>query len=160
MKKMIIFIAVLVVIFGALVFVVQQQQSKQIDGKDNPYGKTDLSKSTIDQLDDPMYQNQILPDDLQSKLDDGEDLTVYFYSPECVHCQRMTPVIVPLADELGVDVVKLNLLEFEPAWPQFNIESTPTLVHYENGQETARIVGEQPQTNFENFFKQEVLGEE
>ncbi|QGH37043.1 thiol reductase thioredoxin [Gracilibacillus salitolerans] len=157
---MVIFILVLVVIFGALIFVVQYQNSKQLEGVDNPYNKTDLKQSTIDQLDDEIYQNQILPEELASKLDNGDDVTVYFYSPECVHCQRMTPVLVPIAEKYGVDLVKLNLLEFENAWAEFNIERTPTMVHYEGGEESARVVGEQPQSNFEDFFEQEVLAEE
>ncbi|MFD2657715.1 thioredoxin family protein [Gracilibacillus thailandensis] len=159
MKKMVIFVLVLVVIFGALIFVVQYQNSKQLDGVDNPYNKTELDQATIDQLDDPMYQNQILPNELADKLSNGEDVTVYFYSPTCIHCQRTTPELVPIAEEYGVDLVKLNLLEFESAWSEFNIESTPTMVHYEGGEESARIVGEQPQANFEDFFEQEVLAE-
>ncbi|UOQ46818.1 thioredoxin family protein [Gracilibacillus caseinilyticus] len=160
MKKMIIFVLLLVVIFGALVFVVQYQNSQKLDGVDNPYNKSDLDQATIDQLEDPIYQNQILPDELQEKLDNGEDVTVYFYSPTCIHCQRTTPVVVPMAEEYGVDLVKLNLLEFEAAWNEYSIEATPTIVRYEAGEETARIVGEHEQADFENFFEQEVLHEE
>lgn len=157
---MVIFVLLLVVIFGALIFVVNYQNSKQLEGVDNPYNKSDLDQATIDQLEDPIYQNQILPDELAGKLEGGEDITVYFYSPTCIHCQRTTPVVVPLAEEYGVDLVKLNLLEFESAWAEYNINNTPTIVHYEGGEESARIVGEQPQANFEDFFEQEVLGEE
>ncbi|UOQ86603.1 thioredoxin family protein [Gracilibacillus salinarum] len=160
MKKMIIFVLLLVVIFGALIFVVQYQNSQKLDGVDNPYNKSDLDQATIDQLEDPIYQNQILPDELQEKLDNGEDITVYFYSPTCIHCQRTTPVVVPMAEEYGVDLVKLNLLEFEAAWNEYSIEATPTIVRYEGGEETARIVGENEQAAFENFFEQEVLHEE
>ncbi|MFC4403191.1 thioredoxin family protein [Gracilibacillus xinjiangensis] len=155
MKKMIIFVLVLVAIFGALWFVVNYQNQKASEG--NPYNKSKLDQGTIDQLDDPMYQNQILPDELAEKLENGEDVTVYFYDPNCIHCQRTTPVVVPLAEEYGVDLVKMNLKEFETQWQKYGIQSTPTLVHFEAGEESARIVGEQPQTEFENFFETEVL---
>ncbi|GAE93664.1 thioredoxin [Gracilibacillus boraciitolerans JCM 21714] len=161
MKKMIIFILVLVIIFGGLIAIVNYQNSKQLDGVDNPpYGKSELDQATIDQLDEEIYQNQILPEDLANKLANGEDVTVYFYSPTCVHCQRTTPEVVPVAEEYGVDLVKMNLLEFEEQWNVYNIEATPTIVHFEDGKESARIVGEQPQDNFESFFGTEVLGNE
>ncbi|WP_163537123.1 thioredoxin family protein [Gracilibacillus sp. YIM 98692] len=158
MKKMIIFVLVLVAIFAALAFVVQYQKKQQSEG--NPYNKSTLHSATIDQLDDELYQNQIIPEDLAEKLDNGEDVTVYFYSPTCPHCQRTTPVVVPLAEEYDIDLVKLNLLEFEPEWNTYNIEATPTIVHFENGEESARIMGERPQEQFEDFFEQEVLADE
>ncbi|WP_181397593.1 thioredoxin family protein [Gracilibacillus dipsosauri] len=155
MKKMIIFIIVLVVIFLALFFVVKYQKDKASEG--NPFDKSDLHSATIEQLDDENYQNQILPDELADKLENGEDVTVYFYSPTCVHCQRTTPVVVPMAEGYGIDLVKLNLLEFEAQWDAYGIEATPTIVHFEDGEESARIVGEQENERFESFFETEVL---
>ncbi|KAB8139049.1 thioredoxin family protein [Gracilibacillus oryzae] len=152
---MIIFVLVLVAIFGALWFVVDYQKDQASEG--NPYNKSNLNQTTIDQLDDPMYQNQILPDELAEKLDNGEDVTVYFYDPNCIHCQRTTPVVVPMADDYGVDLVKMNLEEFRDQWQEYGIQSTPTLVHFEAGEEAARIVGEQPQAEFENFFDTNVV---
>ncbi|WP_073200388.1 thioredoxin family protein [Gracilibacillus kekensis] len=157
---MIIFVLVLVLIFGGLILVVNYQNSKQLDGVDNPYGKTDLNQTTIDQLDDEIYQNQILPDELAERLENGEDTTVYFYDPNCSHCQKTTPVLVPIAEEYEVNLVKMNLEEFKDQGNVYNIQSTPTMIHFENGQESARIVGEQPQQNFENFFETEVLESE
>src|SRR5699024_11943785 len=66
----------------------------------------------------------------------GEAVMVYFYSPRCVYCQRTTPVLVPLTEELNIDMKKLNLLEFKDEW---DIESTPTLVHYEDRSEERRV---------------------
>jgi thioredoxin 1 len=156
-KNMIIFIGILVVLFGALAFVVNYQNEKESAG--NPYNKSNLHQATIDQLDDELYQNQILPEELQKKLDNKENVTVYFYSPTCVHCQRTTPIVVPLTKELDIDMKKLNLLEFEDAWNGFGIDGTPTIVHYENGKEVARISGEHPIDTFETFFKEKVLEE-
>ena len=160
MKKMIIFISIIVVIFAALIFVVNYQNSQKIDEANNPYGTTDLDQATIDQIGNENYQNQIMPDELEEKLSNGEDVTVYFYSPTCSYCQQTTPVIVPLTEDLGVDLVKMNLLEFAAPGHQHNIQSTPTIVHFENGEESARIVGAQSEANFEAFFQQEVLGSE
>ncbi|MGI8314502.1 thioredoxin family protein [Halobacillus mangrovi] len=154
-KKMAIFGAVLAVLIAVLIFVVNYQNNQKT--ADNPYGKETLDQATIDQLDDPMYQNQVTPDELKEQINSGEPTTVYFYSPTCIHCQRTTPVVVPMVQELGIDMKKLNLLEFESLWNEYEIEGTPTIVHYENGEETARISGEQSVDAFDEFFHQEVL---
>lgn len=149
---MLIFVIVLLVIFGALFFVVNYQNEKASEG--NPYNKKTLDQATIDQLDNPLYQNQILPEELADKIENGESVTVYFYSPTCVYCQRTTPVVVPMTEDLGIDLVKLNLLEFEDQGHVYGIQSTPTIIHFEDGKEVNRVVGEQPESTFEYFFNE------
>ncbi|MCP3026741.1 co-chaperone YbbN [Halobacillus sp. A5] len=153
-KNMIIFATVLVILVVVLAFVVNYQNSQK--SADNPYEKDNLEQSTIDQLDDPDYENQILPDELEEEVQSGDPVTVYFYDPECPHCRETTPDLVPLAEDMDVDMKKMNLLEFESEWNKYSIESTPTLVHYENGEEQDRIVGGQPMEEFESFFEDNV----
>lgn len=156
-NKMFIILGSIIVLFIALYFVVDYKNKQAIDISGNPYGKDELKQETIDQLDDPMYQNQITPDVLEEKLANGEDMTVYFYSPTCIHCQRATPILVPLAEELNVDIKKLNLLEFEDEWATYDIEGTPTLVHYVDGEEVERISGEQSEEVFRSFLTDHVV---
>ncbi|WP_449539220.1 thioredoxin family protein [Ferdinandcohnia sp. Marseille-Q9671] len=159
MKKLIIFTVIIVAIFGALAYVTTTQNKQQAEG--NPYGKDNLDPATIKQLDDPNYGNQILPDELESKLENGETMTVYFYSPTCVHCQNTTPVIVPMVDEMGLDLKKLNLLEFNDAWNKYGIDSTPTLIHFENGEEVSRLVGYHPDHNeYKTWFEGALASQE
>lgn len=155
-KKMLLLLGVLAVLFIALYFVTNYKNEQALQGSDNPYGKDNLKQETIDQLEDPLYQNQIVPDKLDEKLENGEDVTVYFYSPTCVYCQRTTPVVVPLTEELGIDMQKLNLLEFDKMG-DYGIEGTPTIVHYKNGKEVDRITGERPEADFQKFFEENVL---
>ncbi|HLR09728.1 MAG TPA: thioredoxin family protein [Bacillota bacterium] len=155
-NKMLLIIGTIVVLFVALVFVVNYKNKQAVDSHDNPYGKENLHQATIDQLDDPNYGNQILPDELAEKLENGEDITVYYYDPTCPHCLEMTPVLVPLAKDMGVDVKKFNLLEFD----NDSIKSTPTLVHYEDGEEVARLEGSKPEEEIRDFFNQYVLEDE
>jgi thiol-disulfide isomerase/thioredoxin len=156
-KKMLIIIGSIVVLFVALLFVVDYRNSQTVENADNPYGTTDLEQETIDQLNDPNYANQILPEELAATIENGEPVTVYFYSPSCVYCQQTTPYLVPLAEENNIDMKQFNLLEFgEQALP-YAIESTPTLVHFENGEEVARIVGQQDEEEFQAFFEEHVL---
>ncbi|WP_028394045.1 thioredoxin family protein [Bacillus cihuensis] len=154
MKKVIIFLVISIVSFGALAFANYYQGKKEL--VNNPYEKEILKKSTINQLDDPLYDNQILPKDLKEKINNEDDIVVYFYSPECVHCQRVTPVIVPMAEQIDIDLKKLNLLEFENGWNEFSIEGTPTIIHYKKGKEISRLVGENTKRDFEKFFNNTV----
>ncbi|WP_270182853.1 thioredoxin family protein [Alkalihalobacillus sp. CinArs1] len=151
MKKIIIFLGIIIVLFGALAFITSYSNSEK--SEDNPYGKDSLEQGTIDQLDDPLYQNQILPEELDEKLSNEEDVFVYFYSPDCVHCQNTSPVLVPLAEDMGIDLKKYNILEFEQGWNDYRIESTPTVVKFENGEEVDRIVGSQPEENFKTWIE-------
>src|SRR5699024_285790 len=112
-NKMIIIIAVVILLFVGLFFMNNMKNKRALDGVDNPYGKDDLKQETIDQLDDPLYQNIIVPEDLDEKLANGEDITVYYYSPTCIHCQNTTPVVVPIAEELSVDMKKMKLREID-----------------------------------------------
>ncbi|GGF15931.1 thioredoxin [Halobacillus andaensis] len=151
-KNMIIFATVLVALVVILAFVVNYQNSQK--SADNPYEKDNLEQATIDQLDDPDYGNQILPDELEEEVQSGDPVTVYFYSPECQYCRETTPDLVPLAQDMNVDMKKMNLLEFESEWNKYSIESTPTVVHYEDGEEQDRIVGAQSMEEFESFFEE------
>lgn len=154
-RNMIIFATVLVALIAVLVFVVNYQNTEKTE--DNPYGKDNLHQKTIDQLDDPDYQNQIQPDDLEDQISSGEPTTVYFYDPICPHCQRVTPIVAPMAEKLGVDLVKMNLREFKNQGTKYGITATPTIVHFEDGEEVARIKGEQPVSSYDSFFHEEVL---
>ncbi|MBB6454688.1 thiol-disulfide isomerase/thioredoxin [Salirhabdus euzebyi] len=135
MKKIIIFSAIIIVLFGALIAVVQYQKAQEPD----------------------YYQNQITPSELEETLSAGESATIYFYSPECQYCLETTPVLVPLAEEMGVNVQLLNVLEYGGAWDEYALEGTPTLIHFENGEEEGRVQGSQPKENFESFFNDKVL---
>ncbi|MEI3607826.1 thioredoxin family protein [Pseudogracilibacillus sp. SE30717A] len=155
-NKMLVIVGVIVLLFVALIFVNNMKNKQALEDNENPYGKDNLKQETIDQLGDPLYQNIIVPDDLDAALEDGEDITVYYYSPTCVYCQKTTPVVVPLAEDMGVNLKKMNLLEFD-RMEHYNIEGTPTIIHYENGKEVARIVGEHPEEDFKTFFDDNVL---
>jgi thioredoxin 1 len=134
MKKVLIFAAILAFLFGAFAYVNHASNVNKLAG--NPYGKTDLHPDTIKQLNNPNYQNQILPEELASRLANQEDLFVYFYSSDCQFCQITSPVVVPLAQELGVDLKLFNLREFQEGWQNYKIQSTPTFVYFKNGVES------------------------
>ena len=131
-NKMLAIVGVIVVLFIALYFV-------------NNYKKSG---------DEDLYDNQVKPEELREKVDKGEPVTVYFYRPDCVHCQRTTPILVPLTREMGVDMKKMNLKDYEAQWEEYDIEGTPTLVHFDDGEEVARMVGENSEEDFSVFLEE------
>ena len=155
MKKVIIFLVIIIALFAGMAFLNSQSGSESSTSEsvnksgageteevgDNPYGKESLHQDTIKQLDDENYQKLILPDDLKEKLDNKEDAVVYFYSPSCSHCQATTPDVMAAAEAEDIDIQQYNLLEFEEGWNDYGIEFTPTLVVFEDGKEKERNVG-------------------
>ncbi|MTH53453.1 thioredoxin fold domain-containing protein [Bacillus mangrovi] len=152
MKKILLFGAIFVVIFGALAIVTNMQKKEAVKG--NPYGKTTLHPSTEAILDDPNYQNNILPDELEKKVKSGEDFIVYFYASDCSYCKRTTPVLMPLAEEMGIEIDQFNLKEFPDYWETYGITGTPTLVHFKDGKEVAASEGEKTKEQLEPLLKE------
>jgi thioredoxin-like negative regulator of GroEL len=152
MKKVALFLALVIVLFAGISLLTIAQNKEKTAG--NPYHKETLDPQTVALLDDPNYQNIILPEELEEKLKKKEDVTVYFYSPDCSHCKRTTPELAPLAKEMGIYLVQYNLLEFEQGWDEYQIEATPTVVQFKNGKETARIVGYNEPEKFREWFNE------
>lgn len=151
MKKLLAIAGVIIIVF-ALILVLNKQSNKgKLD--ENPYDKEDLNQASIDLIGDENYSNIILPDELKSKIEDGESVTAYFFSPLCQYCKQMTPIMMPIAEEMDVTVEQLNVLEYENAGHTYQIEATPTLIHFADGEEVGRMVGGQPEENIRSFFE-------
>ncbi|MCS7460125.1 thioredoxin family protein [Paenibacillus doosanensis] len=144
MKKLAIYFSIIIVLFGAL-YVINQQSAKAKNGKyaNNVYGiaPDKLNPETVKQLDDPNYQNIILPADLDKKLNNKENFFLYYFASTCPHCKRTTPVLAPMAKEMGVDIKQFNLEEFKDGWDKYGIQFTPTLIYYKGGKEVERMEG-------------------
>ena len=149
---LIIIAVIIVAIFGALWFINSSSNDKKEESS-SLYGDHKIkTQSTIDQLKDPNYQNIILPKDLKKEIDSGKGTFAYFFSPECVHCQQVTPKLMPIAKDADVKINQYNMLEFTDGWTDYNIEATPTLAYFKDGKEVGRIVGDQPDENFTTFL--------
>lgn len=147
MKKLLIIGGAIVAVF--ILIVVLSNQSDKTKLKDNPYGTDKLSKPTIALIGNENYDNIVLPVVLNEKITSGESVTAYYFHPECQYCMAMTPVMMPIAKEMGVDVLQYNMKEFPH--PE-DVTSWPMLVHYKDGKEDGRMAGEQPEENIRAFF--------
>ncbi|MBO0589214.1 thioredoxin family protein [Sporosarcina sp. E16_8] len=150
MKKLLIIGGAIVAVF--ILIVVLSNKADETKMKDNPYGTDKLSKSTIDLIGNENYSNIVKPDDLFKKIEAGESVTVYYFHPECQFCMQMTPVMMPIAKEMGADVLQYNMMEFGDLvgkGTDYEILSWPQLVHYENGEKVGSIAG------YDNLNKEE-----
>ena len=150
MKKLVIIGATVVLLFAAIVVLTNISNSDKM--KDNPYDTDNLQQSTIGLLDDENYQNIILPEDLQAKIDSGEGVFAYMFSPECGHCMNFTPKLMAVAEQEDIQIDQLNVLEYGNAGTTYQITQTPTLVYFENGEEVTRLVGDHDEESVRQFF--------
>jgi thioredoxin 1 len=130
LKKVLIFGGIIVVIFVAIAFLTKMA---------NP----------------DYYKNAITPEQLEEDLASGESQTVYFYSPTCSHCQAASPIVFPMAEELGFELKPYNVDEHPST--QYKITSTPTIIHFEDGKEVSRIEGNVGEEKFKEFFETNVV---
>lgn len=132
MKKILIFLGIIIIIFAAIAFL---NHSKEKD----------------------YYKNSVTPNELAEELDKDGTATVYFYSPKCTYCQKTTPIVVPLAEDLNIDLQMYDVLAYEQGWDDYQIEGTPTIIHFENGKEVSRIEGYNEKEQFKKWFDENVL---
>lgn len=149
-----ILILITIIIFSAVAI----NELNQTAAEGNPYKKETLHPATIQQLDDPIYKNIMLPEELEATLESNDSAYVYFYSPTCSFCKKTTPIVVPMAEEMGIDLSLFNILEFNEGWETYKIEGTPTIIYFENGKEVSRIEGGVDAEKFKKWFE-EMKGE-
>ncbi|MBE5107233.1 thioredoxin family protein [Bacillus thuringiensis] len=138
MKKMLIFIIAIVSIFALIIILTNKET------------KNEKTTST-EQVN--YYKNQITPEQLQADLSSHKEKIVYFYKTTCPHCLRISPIVVPMAENMGINMQVLNLEEYKQGWDMFQIKGTPTIISYKDGKEVNRILGEQSLQTFQTWFE-------
>lgn len=160
MKKLALYLSVIVALFAVLYWVnhlsEQQTYAKYEEPAKRLYKTTPdkLSKLTREQLSDENYQKIILPEELDKKLKNKEDIIVYLFSPACEYCRETTPILNEIAEEVGVEYRQLNVYEFSEQFEKYRLEGTPTLIVFKDGVEVDRISGgivDQPGHTREHF---------
>lgn len=94
-----------------------------------------------------MGANAITDEQFKSEvLEATGPVLVDFWAEWCGPCKKVGPIVDEIADENGdvIKVVKLNIDE-NPFTPrQYGVMSIPTLLVFENGEPTKRVVGAKP----------------
>jgi len=73
----------------------------------------------------------------------GMPVLLEFYSPECMHCQKMAKVVVALASELSgkVPVVRVNVLENALTPERYEVGAIPAFFLINGGLVLHKAVG-------------------
>ncbi|HJB78347.1 MAG TPA: thioredoxin family protein [Candidatus Nosocomiicoccus stercorigallinarum] len=140
-------IAVIIIGFlGAFLFLKGEKNDPDNLSDSGYYPYTDKEPSelqgpTIDKLDDENYQLNETPESAKQKIDSGEEIFVYYWSPVCEYCLKATPLLMEAKDKEDFPLIQVNVLEYQTFQREQGIEATPTLIYYKDGKEVTRAEG-------------------
>jgi len=84
----------------------------------------------------------ITADELQQRIEEGENFYVYFYSPICEECIKSEPKLIQAVKELGIQtIVKVDVQKFDDLRQDLQIQGTPTIYVYNNHKLIKGITG-------------------
>lgn len=83
---------------------------------------------------------------------------VDFWAEWCGPCKMLTPVLEELADELEgkVTIAKLNIEENPMKAQEFQVQSIPTMILFENGKPVEKVMGFQPKANLLQYLESKI----
>lgn len=98
----------------------------------------------------------ITPDQLQQRIEKGENFYAYFYSPVCEECIKSEPELVQAVKELGIDnIVRVDVQKFDYLRQDLQIQGTPTIYVYNNHKLVKGITGSfKTVDEYQSFFKE------
>ncbi len=101
----------------------------------------------ITELSDDNFEQEVLKSDLPVLVD--------FWAPWCGPCQMMGPILEEAAAEWEgkIKVCKLNVDESMEVARNYQIQSVPTMILFEKGQEAKKITGARPKKAFVEEFE-------
>lgn len=159
-KKIVIISIIILVIFGIFIglkMMVDSNNKEKVEKLTGYEDKNpnDLHQSTLDLVDNPVYDRTVSFSKIDEKVSENEESFVYLYSPECVHCKAFTP---ELTDYLNKEKIKnvyyINVLEYPEAFTKYNAMYTPTMLKVSNENfEKTRFEGAVPMEDLKKFFK-------
>ena len=91
----------------------------------------------------------------QEVLKSGVPALVDFWAPWCGPCQMMGPILEEASQEWEgkIKICKLNVDEVMSVARDYQIQSIPTMILFENGEPAKRIVGARPKKAFIEEFQ-------
>lgn len=97
---------------------------------------------------------------LQTALAVEKPALVEFYTDWCGYCKRSAPTMSALADEYGdrMVFVKIDGDKARGITREYGIRGYPTILFFNNGEETGRIVGARPEEEIRNAIESAVGG--
>ncbi|MDQ0255452.1 thioredoxin-like negative regulator of GroEL [Evansella vedderi] len=111
--------------------------------------------NTNDQNDNPLFKNEISAQQLSEKVEEKAEFFVFFYEPACEECEEVAEIIIPLAEELDVDLYALNV--FVPSssantWGNYGRPTIPSVALFKDDMWHSNLNGPQKDNIYEEFF--------
>lgn len=78
---------------------------------------------------------------------------VDFYADWCGPCKMLAMELEKVANEIDVDIVKVNVDEEEEIARRYGVMSIPTLILFEGGQELKKTIGFMPKDKVKEFVE-------
>ena len=88
-------------------------------------------------------------EDLKEVIKEGNYI-VDFYADWCGPCQMMEPILEELE---GIDIIKVDIEEFENEAIENGVMSIPTLIFFKDGKEVTRKIGFKSKEDIEEVIK-------
>lgn len=79
----------------------------------------------------------------QEVLNSDKLVLTDFYSDSCIPCKRLSPVLSELEREYGdnLKVVKVNINFDSALMEKYEVQASPTIIFFKDGQEQSRLRG-------------------
>lgn len=78
---------------------------------------------------------------------------VDFYADWCGPCKMLAMELEKVANEIDVDIVKVNVDEEEEIARRYGVMSIPTLILFEDGKELKKTIGFMPKDKVKEFVE-------
>lgn len=82
----------------------------------------------------------------------GDKVVVDFYADWCGPCKMLGPILEEIANDKGIDVVKVNVDEYTALAQKYQIRSIPAMFVFSNGELVNQAVGLMPKAKLEKFI--------
>ena len=93
-------------------------------------------------------------DNFHDVINGDKPVLVDFWAAWCGPCRRVAPLLEELAEERDdVTIGKLNVDEHQQLAFQFQVQSIPTFIIFQNGEVKDRMMGALPKQAFKSFIE-------
>ena len=66
---------------------------------------------------------------------------VDFYATWCGPCRMLAPILEEVANEVNIEIYKVDVDECENVAKRYGILSIPTMIMFKNGKEVEKVIG-------------------